>query len=186
MKDKFTVQFGVVATTILLAALCRLLPHPHNFTPVGAIALFGAAYFRQRWVAFLVPALSLWLSDILLNNVVYREYYPSFTLNPGTLSTTYFPFLLIVALGGFLLKKVSFSNVVASSLAASVLFFLVSNFFVWQGSQLYPQNGLGLMLCYEAGLPFFRNGLLGDLFFSGVLFGGYELAKRRFSVLSVR
>jgi hypothetical protein len=186
MKHKINVKFGVVATVILLAALSRVIPHPHNFTPVGAIALFGAAHFRQRWVAFLVPTLSLWISDLVINNVLYREYYPEFTFNPGTLATTYLPFGMIVVLGLFLLKKITPTNVVAASLSASVLFFLVSNFVVWQGSTVYPPNGVGLFLCYEAGLPFFRNGLIGDLFFSGVLFGAYEWAKRQYPVLAVQ
>lgn len=180
MKDKFNLRFGLLALMVLLAALSRLLPHPPNFSPVGAIALFGGTYFSRRWTAFVIPALSLWLSDLILNNVVYREYYPEFTLNPGTLLTTYLPFALIVGLGFLLLKRVTFTNALAASLSASVLFFLVSNFFVWYGSVRFPHNALGLFLCYEFALPFFWNTLLGDLFFVGVLFGAFEWVKRQY------
>ncbi|MFN8356967.1 MAG: DUF6580 family putative transport protein [Spirosomataceae bacterium] len=183
--EKLTIRFGAVAGIILLAALSRLIPHPFNFTPIGAMGLFGAAYFSKRQWAFIIPGASLWLSDLILNNVVYREYYPTFTLWPGTLLTTYLPFALIILMGFITLKKVNFTNVLGSSLSASVIFFLVSNFFVWLNSANYPQNATGLMLCYTSGLPFFKNGILGDLFYSGVLFGAFELAKRRFPRLSL-
>lgn len=184
--NKNNIQLGTISLMILVAALSRLLPHPNNFTAVGAMALFGVAYISNKKWAFLIPTFALWVSDILLNNIIYRQYYPEFTLNPGTLLTTYLPFALIVMMGLFTLKKVNITNVLGTSLAASVIFFLVSNFFVWYHSINFPQTVLGLMACYYQAIPFFWNTLAGDLFFVGVLFGGYELAKRRFPVLSVQ
>lgn len=184
MKNLINPRFGILAGMVLLAALSRLLPHPYNFTPIGAMALFGGAYFANRVVAILVPMLSLWISDLLLNNLVYREYYTTFTW--FTSGWIYASFLLIGVLGMVLLQKVSVRNVLIASLSSSVLFFLITNFSVWLGSGMYPQTREGLMACYTAGLPFFQNTILGDLFFSGVLFGAFELMQRRFPVLSLR
>lgn len=178
MKVQNPLRTGALLTLILLAAFTRLIPHAPNFTAVGAMALFGGAYFSRKSWALLVPLLALWLSDILLNNLIYREYYPTFSLavNPWTYGT----FALLVGLGAIALKKVTTRSVVVTSLTASVIFFLISNFSVWLGSSAYPQNATGLLLCYLAGEPFFWNTLLGDLFYCGLLFGSYELARRRF------
>ncbi len=186
MKKLINPRFGILIIMVLLAALSRLLPHPYNFTPIGAMALFGGAYFANRLVAILVPLLSLWVSDLLLNNIVYSEYYPSFTwFTPGGL-WIYGSFVLIGVFGMVLLQKVSIRNVLISSLSSSVFFFLVTNFSVWLGSTMYPQTREGLLACYAAGLPFFQNTIMGDLFFSAVLFGAFELMQRRFPALSLR
>lgn len=163
---------------IAFAALTRLMPHAPNFTAVGAMALFGGAYLSRKY-AFVVPFLALWISDVLLNNIVYKQYYPTLTLLPTTWAVTYLPMLLVVGLGLLMRNEVSTKNVIFSSLASAFVFFLVSNFFVWTGSSVFPQNPVGLMLCYEAGLPFLKNQILGDLLFSGLLFGGYEFAQRK-------
>ncbi|MCY7350912.1 MAG: hypothetical protein LH606_09615 [Cytophagaceae bacterium] len=184
MKSKNSPRFGVLITLILLAAFSRLIPHAPNFTAVGAMALFGGAYFSRKSWALAVPLLALWLSDIVLNNVMYRQYYPTFTLqvNPWTYGT----FAVIVVLGAVLLKRVKPLNVVFTSVLASTLFFLMSNFSVWLGSGAFPQTPGGLMACYTVALPFFGNTLAGDLFWCGVLFGVFEFAKRRFPELSLQ
>ncbi len=184
MNSRTSLRFGVLTLMVLLAAFSRLIPHAPNFTAVGAMALFGGAYFTDKKWAFLVPLLAMWLSDIVLNNVVYRQYYPTFTLeiNPWTYGT----FAVLVGLGFGLLKKAYPSSVVVTSLLASVIFFLVSNFSVWLGSTAYPQNATGLLLCYMAGEPFFWNTLFGDLFYCGVLFGGFSLIQRRFPQLTLQ
>jgi hypothetical protein len=163
---------------VVLAALTRLLPHPHNFTPIGAMGLFGAAYFSRRWLALAVPFAALFLSDLVLNNVVYREFYPQFTLI--TSWWIYAAFALVMALGWLVLRaRVTPARVLVGSLGASVVFFLVTNFSVWLGSGMYPPTPAGLLACYTAGLPFFGNTVLGDLFFSGALFGAYSLFMQR-------
>lgn len=163
---------------IVLAALTRLLPHPNNFTPIGAIGLFGAAYFQRRWLALLVPFAALFVSDLLLNNIVYRQYYPTFTW--FTSGWIYGAFALVMLAGWILVRRrVSAGNVLGASLTASLIFFLVTNFSVWLQSGMYPQTQAGLLACYTAGLPFLTNTLLGDLCFSVVLFGVYEWAAGR-------
>jgi hypothetical protein len=163
---------------VFLAALTRLLPHPDNFTPIGAMALFGAAYFSRQALTLAVPFIALFVSDLVLNNVIYRQYYPEFTLI--TSWWIYAAFGLVMLAGWLLLRQnVSPTRVVAASLTASAIFFLVTNFSVWAESAMYPKTPAGLMACYTAGLPFLKNTVLGDLFFSAALFGVYEWAARR-------
>ena len=156
-----------------LAALSRLLPHPDNFTPISAMALFGAAYFSQQIRMLSVPFLALFLSDLVLNNVIYRQYYPEFTFI--TSWWIYVAFGLVMLLGWTLLRqKVTPTRLLFASLSASAIFFLVTNFSTWLDSGMYPHTPAGLTACFVAGLPFLKNTILGDLFFSGVMFGAYE------------
>ena len=184
MKQK-NMRFGVLALMILLAAMSRLLPHPPNFAPIGGMALFGAAYFGKRYWAFLVPIVSMWISDLVLNNAVYGQYFDHFVWFYRGSLFTYGAFALIVVLGIFALKKVRIPNLIASALGASVIFFLVSNFGVWFSGMMYPKTFGGLMACYTAGLPFFQNTLAGDLVYTAVLFGAFELSARRFPQLQL-
>lgn len=160
----------VIGSIILFAAVMRLLPHYPNFTPVAAIALFGGAHFSKRWLAFLVPLLALFVSDLIIG-------FHSFML------PVYLSFGLVVLLGGLLKGRIRPVTVVAGSLGASLLFFLITNFAVWIGSPYYPQTFAGLVSSYGMAIPFFHSGMLGDLFYSGVFFGGYYLVEQRYPVL---
>ena len=166
---------------ILLAASTRILPHPYNVTPVAGMALLGAAYFTNRYVALLVPFLALWLSNLALDNLLYASYYEGFVW--FSQPVVFLAFGLIVVLGWLMLKKVTPLRLFGASLGSSVLFYLVSNFGVWMNDGMYPADLSGLMACYAAGLPFFRNTLLGDLFFVSVLFGTFEWLQYRFPAL---
>lgn len=167
-------NYRLAISLIALAALTRLLPHPHNFTPIGAMALFGAAYFNRQWLMLAVPFAALFLSDLFINNVIYRELYGGqFTLISSW--WIYAAFALVMLIGtGWLRKKVSAIRVLGASLSASAVFFLVTNFSVWVGSGMYPKTLAGLAACYTAGIPFLGNTVLGDLFFSATLFGVFE------------
>lgn len=175
----------VLLFMILMAALSRLLPHPDNVTPVGAMALFGGAYFSRKYLAFLIPLVAMWLSDLVLNNVIYARLYPDFYDGFSWVGNlwVYASFILIGIIGMTVLKKVNIKNVVGASLIASVLFFLVTNFGAWMIDPLYPKTTSGLLAAYGAGIPFFRNTLLGDLVYCGVLFGGFEWAKSQWTTL---
>lgn len=172
------VRLTTAASLVLLVALSRFLPHPPNAAPVMAMALFGGALFDKKWVGLVVPTVAMLLSDAVLGF-------------HGTMGAVYGSFALAWLIGVVALRKPTFAKVVAGSVVASVLFFLITNFAVWYGSAFYPQTGAGLLGCYAAGLAFYNsqsffvNALLGDLFFSGLLFGGYALLQRRFSVLKV-
>jgi hypothetical protein len=177
--QKLDLRFGVITVMILLAALSRLIPHPPNFAPIGGIALFGAAYYSRRFEAFAIPIISTWISDLVLNNIVYGAYFDHFVWFYSGSLFTYSAFALIVLLGMFALKKVSIPNMIASALGASVIFFLVSNFGVWFSGLMYPKDFGGLVACYAAGLPFFQNTILGDLAYTGLLFGAFEFSLRK-------
>ena len=179
-------SFLVVAVLIVLAAASRLLPHWPNFGPVGAMALFGAAVFARKWMALLVPFTALYLSDLALNNLLYSEYYEGFYW--GFNGWVYAGFLLTVLLGFGLLRNRDFSwlRVGGATVAGTLVFFLVTNFGVWAGSSLYPQNATGLIAAYAAGLPFLLNSAAGNIFFAGLLFGGARYLAGRPTVAEAR
>lgn len=159
---------GITARFIFLIDGESILP---NFSPIGAIAIFGAAYLKgaQR---FIIPLGVYWVSDLLLNNLVYSEYYETFQLIPNF--WIYGAFILAGIVAYFLLKQKSVIRLVGASVSAAVLFFVITNFGVWAGGTMYPMNSGGLMACYIAGIPFFWNTIIGNLFYGFVLFGAYE------------
>ena len=161
----------LIISLIVLSAATRLLPHPPNFVPVGAMALFGAAALPKRWLMFIVPMLAFYLSDVVLNNTLYAGYYEG--LYFGTSTYTLVALALMVALGAGLLRGKSFNwlRIGGSALGATAIFFLVTNFGVWATGLMYPKTGAGLLAAYAAGLPFLLNSLLANLLFSAVLFG---------------
>ncbi len=162
---------------VLVAAMSRLLPFPPNFSPIGSMALFGAAYFARKQWAFLAPLLALWLSNLVLDNVVYAAFYDGFVWFSN--AWVYGAFVLLIAFGGWVLRKVTVVRVLGASVGAAVLFFLVSNFGVWLGSGMYPPTFEGLIACYGAALPFFGNTLAGNLVFSALMFGSFEWLLRQ-------
>ncbi|MCZ2102165.1 MAG: hypothetical protein LC107_11570 [Chitinophagales bacterium] len=185
-NQKINLHFGVLATLIVLAAFSRVIPHMANFSPLGAIGLFGAAHFTKRWQAFLVPIAATWLSDLFINNVIYAQYYPSFTWFYQGFYWQYGSYLLITLAGIFIFKKVNTKSVFTGALASSTIFFLVSNFGVWASGTMYPMNLGGLTTCFAAGIPFLKGTMLGDLFYSCVLFGTFALAQKQFPILQLK
>jgi hypothetical protein len=190
----------VLTITAIVAVLAasRLVPHPWNFTPVTAMALFGGCCFaRTRW-AFAIPLAALVLSDIVLESTRYGFTQAFWVLAPFG----YGCFLLTVAMGWWVRRQtreggqtdpapqrldapgpktgLRFVYVGGASLVASVLFFLVTNFAfwllgLWMPEPLYPMSPVGLVTCYVAGLPFFGNALAGDLLYTLGVFGGFAL-----------
>jgi hypothetical protein len=155
----------VLFSAIAAAAALRLVPHPPNFTPLGAMALFSGAYLGRRGLAFVAPLAALFLSDLVLG------FYHG-------MGTVYFSVALIVVLGSLALRRTSPLRVGIAAVSSSVLFFIVTNFGMWLFSGFYPQNLGGLEACYVAAIPFFQNTLAGDLFYATLLFGGFALAER--------
>ena len=155
----------LILIIILIGAFSRIIPHPPNFTAIGAISILGGVYFGKNYLAFLVPILSMLISDFLLG----------FNM---TLSV-YLSFLIMIPLGIGIKNKLSNLSVIKTSIYASIVFFLITNFSVWIFSTVYPNNIYGLLICYYAGIPFFFNKLLGNIFFSFSLFGIYEIVSKR-------
>lgn len=170
----------VVVVVISVAIITRLIPHYPNFTALGAAALFGGAYLYRKY-AFLIPIVALFVSDLILNNLIYAKQFPhkydGFIFLPAQTLWSYGALILIVFIGIRFIKEGRVISILGSSLAASLVFFLITNFAVWLGSPLYANSVTGLVMAYVAGIPFFWNTLIGDLFFVTVFFGGYELVK---------
>ena len=175
---------SVLLAFVLLAVLGRvaspLLPHAFNFAPMDAIALFAGAYFRPRHLAMLVPLLSVWVSDLLLNYQYLGHvelFYSGFYWQYGT-------YALLALLAHSALRTVTLPRVAVAGVSAAVLFFLITNFGVWATGTMYPHTSGGLLACYVAAVPFFPQSLLSNLVYCTVLFGGFALAQRRFPLLA--
>ncbi len=187
MSNKIKLRTGVLVLFVLIAAFSRLIPHPPNFTPIGGMALFGAAYFSRRHLGFIVPLAAMWLSDLVYNNLIlpvqFPEYYTGFQLF-GDL-WVYGAIALVVFLGFYLLKNIKITNIALAALVGAVVFFLITNFGYWASGITYPKTGAGLIACYAAAIPFFGYTLLGNLLYSAVLFGAFELTRRQVPALQV-
>jgi len=173
MKKELTIQSTIaVGVLILLAAATRFLPHPANFTAIGAMALFGSARLSDKRLALIIPIATMLLSDLFI----------PFGFNPSV----YFSFVLIGLLGLALRNTNKVLPILAGSLASSIIFFAITNFAVWMGENgnMYAKTIDGLWMCYTAAIPFFWNGLAGDLFFTVVLFGSYQLIKKAIPALA--
>lgn len=167
----------VLAGLIVVAALTRLLPHPPNFSPVEAVALFGGAYFASRRWSLLAPLTAMLLSDLALG-LVHGGIYLSYFTGAG-FWLQYACIALLTLLGFNLRGRVGGGRVLAYSLVGSAIFFLVTNFGAWLGAPMYPQTAAGLAAAYVAGIPFFQWTVLGTLFYAALLFGGFALLRER-------
>jgi hypothetical protein len=165
MTSKQTLQMTAVAVVfIALAVASRLLPHPLNFTPMTAIALFGGVYLNRK-VGVIIPLAALLISDYFLG---FYDMMP----------WVYGSFLAAGVLGMAISRRKSVATVAGATLASSILFFIVTNFGMWAAYSMYTHDWAGLAECYIAAIPFFRNSLAGDVIFVVVMFGLYELALR--------
>ncbi|MGH7238642.1 MAG: DUF6580 family putative transport protein [Candidatus Saccharimonadales bacterium] len=159
-------KLQVVLALILVALVVfsRLLPHPANFAPVAAVAIFSGAYFSRK-LALVVPIVAMFLSDFLMGS------YDMIFIVGGC-------YAAIGLASSYWLKRPNLLRGGALTLAGSAFFFLVTNFAVWIWSGMYEHTWTGLILCYEMGLPFFRGTVLGDIIYTLVLFGAMVLAMR--------
>jgi hypothetical protein len=158
---------------ILIAAISRLIPHPLNFAPLGGMALFGGYYFSKKWHAFAVTAGSWWLTDLVLNNVVYKQWFPTFTWLSPSFITVAIALIVIILISKFVIKLINVKSIIIGSLLSSIAFFIITNFGTFL--ERYPFNLTGLTAAYTLAIPFFKNTILGDLAYSGILFGVYYL-----------
>jgi hypothetical protein len=158
---------------IIFAVFSRLLPHPANFAPIAAVGIFSAFVFKNKLLRFGVPMIAMFISDSFIG----------FYALP-IMASVYFCFIISVFLGRVLRKNATFSNGFGISLLASIQFYLITNLAVFLFSPLYPKTVIGLIDCYYLALPFFRNTILGDLFYTGAIFGLYFGLKYIFSYYS--
>lgn len=158
-------RVSAISIAIVCAAAMRILPHPPNFAPIGAMALFGGAYLRPAWLAITLPIAALLVSDAVIGFYAHMEW-------------VYISFGLTTLLGSMALNRRTPLRIGAAAVASSMLFYLVTNFAVWLYSANYPHTAAGLMTCYAAGIPFFHNTVFADLVYSAVLFGGFAVFER--------
>jgi uncharacterized protein DUF6580 len=169
-KETLLYRTLLALALILLAAALRIAPHPWNFTPVGAMALFSGAVLRDRRLAFFFPLLALFLGDIFIG---FHKLIP----------IVYASFLVNVAIGLWLRDRRTVARITLATLLGAIQFFIVTNFAVWQFLSGFPHTASGLAACYIAGIPFFWNTLAGDAVYAALLFGGYALAERMLPAL---
>jgi len=164
-KQPLIFRGAVVATMILLAAVLRIVPHPWNLTPIGAMALFSGAMFRNRWMALALPLASLFAGDVFVGfHKLILVVYASFAIS--------------VAIGRWLGDSRSVARIGGAVFVGAAQFFVVTNFAVWAIGGFYPKTSQGLVNCFVAGVPFFWNTLAGDALYAGILFGGFALAEK--------
>jgi hypothetical protein len=160
-------RFALSLLLVLLGVVFRVAPHPLNFAPVGAIALFAGATFENRRSAFLVPLVTMFIGDLFIG---------LHSLMPVIYAT----YALIVILGMALRsRRRSALAVGGAAFASATIFFVITNFAVWLTGETYPLTPGGLAACYVAAIPFFDRTLASDLLFSACLFGAFALAERR-------
>ena len=155
----------LIVGMILFAAIMRIVPHPWNLAPVGAMALFSGAVIRNRVMAFVFPLLAMLAGDFFVGFHILMP-------------VVYASFLISTAIGFWVRERRSAVRVGGVVLLGAIQFFLITNFGVWMFSNFYPKTLAGLMACYAAGVPFFWNTLAGDICYSALLFGGLFLAER--------
>jgi hypothetical protein len=166
-KDNLVYRTLLGLVLIILAAALRIAPHPWNFTPVGAMALFSGAALKDRRLAFAFPLLVLLVGDLFVG--FYKL---------SVMLIVYASFLGNVAIGLWLGDRRTIARISFVTLLGAIQFFLVTNFAAWQFLGGYPHNPSGLLTCYIAGIPLFWNTLAGDAAYAALLFGGYALSER--------
>lgn len=194
--QKISLRNSILVLCIFAVGFLRLLNQSFiftslsNFTPIGAMALFGGTYFRNKTKSFLFPLLALLISDILLMQI----FYPG--MRSGVLYSgwgwTYASFTLIVLIGRWV-KKVNPKNIIIVALSAAMTHWVITNFGVWLAGGLDISTGKsldrnlhGFIQCYLQSLPFLKNMLVGNLMYGALMFGGFEYLEHRFTNLQLQ
>lgn len=150
---------------IILGILTRVIPHPPNFTALGAIALFGGAFFNDKKLACIIPITIMMLSDLVLGYQMVISVYVSF--------------LIMVCIGFYLKKNQNGLRIINGALIGSIIFFIITNFSVFLTSSLYPKSIIGLIECYTLAIPFFTNTLVANITYSLILFYSFKAIQKR-------
>lgn len=188
--QKINTRSLLVTLFILLVAAIRVginskgqLHALTSFSPIGAMALFGAAYFTNRGASLAVPLFTLFISDTILALTVYSKY--SHGILYGGWYWVYCAFVLMIIAGKWLLKEVTVKNALLAAVSITFIHWVVTDMGVWLGSRFYPQTLSGFWACLAAAIPFERNFLLGTLFYSGLMFGAFEWLLKRYQQVAM-
>jgi hypothetical protein len=182
--------FIVVAGVLRITAAGEITPFS-NFSPVGAMALFGGAYFADKWKSYVFPLLTLFLGDVIMSQTIYKAYATGI-LYEGWI-WTYLGFAAMVLTGQLIIKKVRITSVVAASVIAAIVFWLLADFGTWTTAHNidmttglpFTKDAQGLVKCYIQGLPLVKNTILSNLVFSAIFFGLFELMQNKIPALSI-
>lgn len=160
----------------------------HNFTPIGAMAIFGGCYFDRKWKALFVPLATLWLTDLLMN---YFIYFHKWTWFYDGFLWTYGSFSLMVVLG-MAIHKVNIKTVFFAGISAALLHWIITDFGVWLGGGMdittrlpYTKDITGFLKCYVLAIAYLKNMAIGNMVFGSIMFGAFELAQKRFPSLTL-
>lgn len=179
----FVLLAFIVAAGILRVTTAGQITAISNFSPVGAMALFGGAYFSDKWKSYVFPLLTMFLSDLLIMKI----YFPEMSTGP-LYDGWYWNYIAIASMvlcGQFIIRKVSIGNLVIASVAAAVTHWLISDFGLWMSSvSMYTHDFKGLIECYVAAIPFMRNMFIGNIVFGALMFFSFEYAKAKYPVLA--
>ena len=185
--DKFNPRTTIlIAFILVIGALRTYLSMDENmfglsnFSPVGAMALFGGIYFKKHWKAFLFPIFSLLVSDLILQSFVFDD---KTGFLYGGWYYVYGAFVLMVAIGRFV-KKVSVKNILLASMATVLIHWLLTDFSVWYGSKVYSQDLAGYWQCLIMAIPFEGRFLAGTIIYSAILFSAFEWLQYKYPVLA--
>jgi hypothetical protein len=194
MKQTLNPRFLTLLCFILAIALLRIanasqLTPFANYSPIGALGLFGGAYFSSRWKAFALPILTLLVSDLVINKVIYQGKYG--VMYEGWY-WIYGIFAVVVLFGKVILQKINVQNVIAAAIIASIAHWILADTTVWIGGGTDLRTMLplskdweGLQQCLIQGFPYMKNFLVGTLAYSGLMFGAFELLQVRFPKLAI-
>ncbi len=153
-----------IAGLVLVGIAGRLGPHPYNFTPLTAIALFAGSFLGRK-NSLWIPMAILFISNLFIG---WHD----------TLLFVMGAFALVSMIGWWVGQKPQWTRIISGVLASSTVFYLITNFAVWFMHDMYAKSAQGLWHCYVAGIPYYRNMLMGDVVYSGVLFGAYAIASQ--------
>jgi hypothetical protein len=188
---KFNPRTVVLLVFIAITALMRILFNYNydisplaNFSPIGAMAIFGGAYFNKKWKAFAFPLLMLFISDFVLHQTVFKAYGNGFLYRGW--SWVYGAFVLMTLVGMWLLRKVTINRFLFSVLICVFIHWTITDLGVWIGSKKYSQDVYGFTACLVNAIPYESRFLAGTLVYGIILFGLFEWMKRKYAVLEAR
>jgi hypothetical protein len=167
LMKNINIRTSSIFILIAILAFSRLIPHPPNFTPLLGMAVFAGAMLDKKLLAFMVPLLAMFLSDLVLGF-------------HSSISIIYFAIMLNVAIGFLLVSKFTYLKGLVALFSGAFIFFIVTNFAVWLGSSMYSQDINGLISCYIMALPFFQNTLLSTVMYGLGAFYLFDLFENKF------
>ena len=177
--NKIDIQTVLVALIVIFITFSRVIPHIYNFTPMIALAIFSSLHFKNRNLAYILPILSLWISDFILNNYFYNNSKEIIWLYEGYY-WQYLSYVVIILLSSnFYNTIINFRNVLILGVSSSFIFFIITNFGFWLTSSLYTNDLSGLINCYVLAIPFYKGTILGTLFFTPLFIVSYYLLQKK-------